>query len=41
MRLPPVVMEMVEVTVGREECEGVQVMVNPVSTPLSWSVGGD
>ena len=41
VRLPPVVMEMVVVMVERSEKEGVQVMVNPTSTPFRSSADGD
>ena len=41
VRLPPVVMEMVVVMVERPEKEGVQVMVNPTSTPFRSSSDGD
>ena len=41
VKLPPVVMEIMVVMVERSEKEGVQVMVNPVSTPFSLSSDGD
>ena len=41
VRLPPVVMEMVVVMMERSEKEGVQVMVNPTSTPFRSSSDGD
>ena len=41
VRLPPVVMEIMVVIVERSDKKGLQVMVNPTSTPFRSSADGD